>query len=146
MGIRCSSKALIHRDGKILLNRCADEVYGDYYSLPGGGQHTGETMHETLVRECLEETGYTVKPVRFAALCEAISPNTVHKMYHIFVCEITDTERKTPTETDELQVSTDWVALEDLPNIRMTPHVLRDRVRDIVNGAGGLFLGSEYIL
>ena len=35
--IRCTSKAIIRRDGKILLNRCA--IDGRiYYDLPGGGQ------------------------------------------------------------------------------------------------------------
>jgi ADP-ribose pyrophosphatase YjhB (NUDIX family) len=81
------------KNGKILLNKCLDKKYGDYYSLPGGGQRQYETLHEALARECLEETGYKVIPVRFAALCEAISidkelrekhPGYTHRVYHIF--------------------------------------------------------------
>lgn len=72
MSIRSTAKAVIINNDKILLNKCYDEYYGDYYSLPGGGQHTYETLQEAIVRECLEETGYKVKVVRFSALFEEI--------------------------------------------------------------------------
>lgn len=80
---RSSVKALIVKDDKILLNRCHD-IYGEYFCLPGGGQHLYETLHETVIRECIEETGYSVIPIRFAALCETIRTNRLHKIYHIF--------------------------------------------------------------
>jgi len=35
-----------------------------YYKLPGGGIDTGESLHEALVRECMEETGYRVRIIR----------------------------------------------------------------------------------
>ena len=52
MGIRSTAKAIIVQNGKILLNKCVDEKNGDYYTLPGGGQNTFESLSETLVREC----------------------------------------------------------------------------------------------
>ena len=64
MGIRSTAKAIIVQNGKILLNKCVDEKNGDYYTLPGGGQNTFESLSETLVRECLEETGYSVSPIK----------------------------------------------------------------------------------
>ena len=78
-----------------ILNKCFDEDNGEYYSLPGGGQHTYETLHEAVIRECLEETGYCVIPNRFVALCEEICenpktrelhPEYIHKVYHIQRC------------------------------------------------------------
>ena len=77
MGIRCIVKAIIIEEGKVLLNRCHDDKFGDYFSLPGGGQLQYETLQEAVVRECLEETGYAVAPVRFAALCETIFTDEV---------------------------------------------------------------------
>lgn len=68
MGIRSAAKAVVVDREKILLNRCHDEENGDCYTLPGGGQHPYETLAEALVRECLGETGYSVVPIRFAAL------------------------------------------------------------------------------
>lgn len=68
MGIRSTAKAIITNKDKVLLNKCFDQHNGEYYSLPGGGQHTYETLHEAVIRECFEETGYCVIPKRFVAL------------------------------------------------------------------------------
>ena len=54
--VRVSAKAIIIRKGKLLLLRARDRA-GIYYLLPGGGQNNGETLHEALVREFLEEPG-----------------------------------------------------------------------------------------
>lgn len=54
---RTAVRAIVQRDGRYLL---VTEKYGDY-KFPGGGAEPGETLEETLVREVLEETGYTVK-------------------------------------------------------------------------------------
>lgn len=51
---RLSVKALIVRDGKVLLT-IEDE--DDFWSLPGGGIDYGETAQEALVREISEEIG-----------------------------------------------------------------------------------------
>lgn len=51
---RLSVKALIVRDGKVLLT-VEDE--DDFWSLPGGGIDYGETAQEALVREMSEEIG-----------------------------------------------------------------------------------------
>ena len=72
MGVRSCAKAIVVHDGRLLLNRCRDEANGAYHALPGGGQNPGETLEEAVVRECREETGYQVCPVRFAALFEEI--------------------------------------------------------------------------
>jgi len=54
--IRNSAKAVIIKDGKVLLTQNIDEE-GLFYLFPGGGQEKGETLHEAVVRECIEELG-----------------------------------------------------------------------------------------
>ncbi len=85
MGIRNSAKAIIISNGKILVNKnlntLGDMCYGlpdgaIYYDLPGGGQHQYETLEEAVVRECLEESGYTVAVERLLAVYEEISMNS----------------------------------------------------------------------
>jgi len=154
MGIRSTAKAIIVDGGKILLNRCHDEHNGDYYSLPGGGQDTYETLYEALVRECREETGYAVKPLRFAALCEEICddpfiretyPAYAHKMLHIFVCGLASREAQAPTETDDFQLAAEWVDIGALPGIRLLPQALGERIVRILEDDTPLFLGSAHI-
>ena len=58
LGIRPSVSAVIFdRVGRLLLQRRAD---GGQWGLPGGSMEIGESLHEAVRREVLEETGLRV--------------------------------------------------------------------------------------
>jgi len=154
MSIRSTAKAIIINKDKVLLNKCFDKHNGEYYSLPGGGQQTFETLQEAVIRECLEETGYSVIPKRFVALCEEICenpktielyPEYIHKMYHIFLCELTDEIAKKPLEIDEMQISSEWIDIEELDKIRLLPNALNENIDKLIRSEIPMFLGSERI-
>jgi ADP-ribose pyrophosphatase YjhB (NUDIX family) len=151
MGIRSTVKAVIVKDGKILLNQCYSETFGNYFSLPGGGQNLHETLEEAVVRECLEETGYAVAPVRLAAVCETIFANEEnHRLYHIFICEILDDEKRTPTGKDSTQteLGSEWTDINIINKINITrlfPTAVRDNIQGIINGTASIYLGSDYL-
>ena len=53
--------AVCFENGKLL---CIEKTRGPYqhrYDLPGGSQQLGEGLTETLIREVMEETGFTVR-------------------------------------------------------------------------------------
>ena len=53
--------AACFENGKLL---CIEKTRGPYqhrYDLPGGSQQLGEGLTETLIREVMEETGFTVR-------------------------------------------------------------------------------------
>ena len=53
MSIRNTSKALIVKENRVLLNRCRlEKTVEIYYDLPGGGQQLFETMEEAVIRKC----------------------------------------------------------------------------------------------
>ena len=154
MNVRSTVKAIVLHEDKVLLNRCRDRNNGDYYSLPGGGQEQYETLAETIHRECLEETGYFVEPIRFCALMEEICLDPVireqyaqyaHKMLHIFLCRLTSTEHVKPTETDDLQISIDWVPVEDVPKLNLLPKEVRAALNQLISDDTPQFLGSVYL-
>ena len=154
MSVRSTAKAIILHKGKVLLNKCYDKHNGHYYSLPGGGQNRYEPIEEAVVRECLEETGYTVTPVRFAALCEEICldeeirriyPQYAHKLYHIFVCTLASEEGKAPTETDDLQLGAVWVDVAALSSVRLLPRAVGEHIAEMIKGAPPMFLGTEHL-
>lgn len=154
MSIRCAAKALIVKDGCVLLNRCRKNDGGVYYDLPGGGQHQYESMEEAVRREVMEETGMTVHNLRFAALAEEIYtdealrrkyPDYSHRMMHIFLAEPVG-EADGATEKDWGMEDSEWIPIEtveSLPEVR--PSSVQKRIREIVSGGAPVYLGTEYV-
>jgi|GEM_PF-213385 len=162
MAIRNTCKALVVKDGKLLLcknvrptdDRCwwvlpQGAVCCD---LPGGGQNMDETLEEAAVRECLEETGYTAAVKRLAAVYEMIFMSEhfrarylrhVHKVHFIFLCELTDAPRVMPTEMDTDMQGTEWVDLRELENTPLYPAVVKDNIHRMLDAKEMLFLGSQ---
>lgn len=146
MPIRNSAKAIIIKDGCILLNQCTSPM-GSYYALPGGGQNHGETLEEAIVREIHEETGRAARPVRMCGVYEQITPGrgegTDHKVYFLFQCELENDEVAAPTERDRYQLGTQWVPLKILSTTKLFPQTIRDNVEKMLASENTLFLGSE---
>ncbi|MEG0985677.1 MAG: NUDIX domain-containing protein [Clostridia bacterium] len=147
MAIRNSAKALVIKDGKILLNRCRSR-YGAYYALPGGGQKVGETLEEAIRRELLEETGVSVMPQRMAGVYEQVTQRRDgvpdHKVYFFFLCALTNAENKKPTERDAYQLYSEWVDLGEAAVGRLFPRTVRDNLLRMIYGDTTYFLGSEH--
>lgn len=152
--IRSTAKSIIIRDGKVLLNRSIGERIGEYYSLPGGGQNHFEPLEETVLRECLEETGLRVRILRMAAVCEEIwedpvirekSPDYAHRMLHIFLCEPDESYAAiTPSEVDKGIVDQVWVPIEEADTLPLEPVPLARHLRGVIDGSAPFFLGTVF--
>lgn len=146
MSVRNSAKAIVLHDGKILVNRCMSK-FGEYYALPGGGQNTGEMLSETVRRELLEETGYSVVPLRLSGIYERISEGrrdgNSHKIYFIFLCRLESTERKAPTETDRFQIGFEWIPVREVHRANLFPRAIRDNISGLIGHGETIFIGSE---
>lgn len=155
MSIRSTCKAIVINDGKILLNKCHDQYHGEYYSLPGGGQETLEFLPEAIVREVLEETGYTVVPEMFVGIGEEICtaeeivrdwPDYIHKMYHIYRCRLnTDVAKTEPTEVDDMQDESVWVTVEEAEKATILPEMVMKNLRNLIYGEHPVFMESVRI-
>ena len=152
--IRSTAKAIIVKDGKVLLNRCMGERIGEYYSLPGGGQHRFEPLEDAVRRECLEETGLHVRVLRLAAVCEEIwdseemrqaHPKYCHRMLHIFLCEPDESvAQEEVTELDYQMIEAEWVPLGEVDALPLEPRPLTKQLRAVLDGTAPLFLGTVY--
>ncbi len=69
--------------------------------LPGGGIDPGETSEDAIVREILEETGFTVKADRLVG--DYIPINRLSKRTHLFECSILGGEAQLSSETRGVQ-------------------------------------------
>ncbi|MBN2170146.1 MAG: NUDIX domain-containing protein [Candidatus Krumholzibacteriota bacterium] len=165
--VRVSAKAVIIEDGRILLTRNRDDQ-GDWYLLPGGGQRHGETLHETLVRECREETGCAVEPGRLLLVRDYIGAHhefaaedaDAHQVELMFACRRVagapppeDThasdEAATPGAAlangpipDSWQTGVAWIPLADLPRIRIYPRQLAGLLAGGIPDGGPVYLGD----
>ena len=146
LSARNSAKALVIHDGKLLVNRCISR-FGEYYALPGGGQHTGEMLGETVRREVLEETGYLVTPTRLSGIYERVSEGrrdgNSHKIYFIFLCRLDGEERATPSEKDRFQIGCTWIDLNQARHKNLFPRAIRDNLSGLVGRNETIFIGSE---
>ena len=77
--------AAIIRDGKVLIVRRARAPAYGVFTLPGGGVEAGETLHEAIIREVMEETALTIEPLGLAGYREAIARDADGKVERHFV-------------------------------------------------------------
>lgn len=147
--IRNSVKAVICREGRLLAIRKRD-AEDAYFILPGGGQEFGETFHETLRRECLEEVNAEVEIGPLIFIREyigahhefAASDGNVHQVEYMFLCSLRDPSTlRTGCHPDEGQEGFEWLPLSSLEEARLYPKALRASIRDWREG-NEVYLGD----
>lgn len=128
--MRVAVDGAVEHDGQILLIEYNDARLGPHWGLPGGGVEPGESIQQALVREVLEETGAHVIVGRLLMVNE-IDParygtlySDEHELRLLFHCTLaTNQEWHPPTIPDPAQVGIGWVALSELPQIRLLPPI-----------------------
>lgn len=132
--IRSAAKAMIVRDGRLLLVHCRDEQGGDWYGLPGGGQEQGEPLAETIVRECREEIDAQVEVVGLRFVRDYVVANhgfsyleeARHQVEHIFECRVPDDyAARSGPGADRAQVGVVWLDAEALETARVYPALIK---------------------
>lgn len=107
---------------EILLVQRGKQPYKGSWALPGGLVEVGEKLEAAVVREVLEETGLTVRPLYLGELFERIMPDAEGRIeYHYvladYVCEIVSGE---PVAADDAGAVT-WLRLDALDSLPLTP-------------------------
>ncbi|UEJ81749.1 NUDIX domain-containing protein [Brachybacterium halotolerans subsp. kimchii] len=137
LGPRVGVKALILRDGAILMNR-SDVDGHEVFDLPGGGQEYGETQAEALVRECAEEIGARVRVHGVACVWEFLTEiggfrreqiPLSHQLNVGFWCGLEPGEEpraEATTEMDAWQVGTSWLPVDQLDRFDVRPRAIAD--------------------
>lgn len=122
-----------YRKNKLL---CIEKNAGPYkgrFDLPGGSQEIGEGLTDTLVREVLEETGYTVlsysKPRVYDAFVKEEGMNfMVHHImvFYDFKIDNTIDQKVLPSLVDDgANDSERWVELDEINVENSSPLVLK---------------------
>ncbi len=141
--------------GKVLLVKRGHEPLRGYWSVPGGGVNTGETLEIAMRRELREETGLAVEPLFIVSVFERVTPDAAgNTEYHYvlidFVCRATGGDASPADDAAELG----WFSLDEARQLPMTPgtfdvvaraFVAFDAWRQSLAGSppGGLYLNLE---
>ncbi len=92
-------RAAVFEDDRILLVKEPDEAG---WSVPGGWADVGESASEAAARETLEESGFSVNPVRLLAAYDrdrhGHPPIAYHVYKLVYLCELLPEKRLTDVE------------------------------------------------
>lgn len=130
--IRVASKALIVRDGHLLVTVNSGEQ-STFYLCPGGGHDHGEDAPTALRRECREELGCEVVVGDLAFLRDYIAADHefahldgwVHQIEAYFHCELVPGGEPGLTgEGDTFQTGVAWIPLDGLADQPLWPKAL----------------------
>ena len=146
--IRNSVRALIMRHNRVLLLRKQRPDGGPRYVLPGGGQELGESIEQTLWRECLEEIGVPVDMVALLHVAEIFKARDTRpksfrqQIEFIFDCRVPADYVAGPGEKpDKGQLAVEWIDLSQIDVIDLWPTGTRKLVRQAALRQGPVYLG-----
>jgi 8-oxo-dGTP pyrophosphatase MutT (NUDIX family) len=148
--LRNSVKAIIIQSGRLLTIKYVDND-GEWFTLPGGGQEAGETLHQALRRECLEELGIEIEIGLLRYIREYIAMNhefadhdsDTHQIEFIFTCSIaTSLPEMSMIKPDPGQVGISWLPVEGLTSYRLYPKFIRSLLETAPDLSGPVYLGD----
>lgn len=110
--IRPTVRAVIFRQGQVLVQVKQRPAGPVYLTLPGGKQEPGETIPESLRRECFEEVAADVTVGRLLHVAEVFKPKaggTRHQVELLFACDVAaDYRPRMGHHPDPSQTGTTW--------------------------------------
>jgi 8-oxo-dGTP pyrophosphatase MutT (NUDIX family) len=148
--VRVSVKAIIIRDGRVLLVKSCDQD-GDWYLLPGGGQQHGESLPAALRRECREEIGVEVEVGALRLVRDYIGKNhqfaagdgDLHQIELMFECTIRGSAEPRPGPVpDEQQTGIAWLEIAELAGHRVYPGALAEHLGACGDRGEVVYLGD----
>lgn len=129
-GIRVTARAVIAHNDAIVLIEYEDTQSGRHFNLPGGGVNEGESLHEAVQREVLEEAGMHIQVGPLLIVWEYVPDDqepkygTRHTVAFVFLCEPIDDDMPRLSHTpDTDQINARWVPWQELEHIPLIPGV-----------------------
>jgi 8-oxo-dGTP diphosphatase len=142
---RIRAGAILLHSNRLLLVEHTDSN-GSWWTVPGGGVEDRETIYDAVIRECIEEVGLVVTPVRISAIRQYISDYfSLNQIEFFILCHIDSdsiTMKNLVGKNDEMSITNiQWISLADLHSYNILPAVLKtlDFASESI-----VFIGSDY--
>jgi len=116
--------AIVWKQERFLLIRRGKPPREGGWSIPGGRQEAGETVHEAVHREIREEAGIEIDILAVAAVVDLIERDEEDIKHHYTVIDMLAEWRSGETRAGDDAMDTAWAALEeidayDLPDLQV---------------------------
>ncbi len=136
--------ALIINDNKLLMAK--NKEYPCYYTV-GGGVRINETSEEAVIREVLEETGFTLEIDRLAYVQERfikISGQQYHEIRFFYLMKKSNINIIDNSFTDQGEKETlHWLPIDELAKLNVVPPFLQTRLANPIDVIEHI-VSSEY--
>lgn len=122
MDPKVAAAVLIEQDGRVLLVRRVNEPFRGLWTLPAGFINGGEDPAEAAERECLEETGLSVRVKRVLDIISGREHPRGADFIIVYQAEVIGGEMKPDDDADAVE----WFVRTELPPLafRATQKVL----------------------
>ena len=110
--------------GRLLLVRRGNPPSKDRWCEPSGRCLAGESSADAAVRECEEETGLQVRPVRSAGAASITDDGTIYDLED-HVCEVVGGTLRAGDDAAEVR----WVDAAEFARLPLAPGVLESLTR-----------------
>lgn len=112
-------------DHVLLIRRGKPPRIGEW-SLPGGLQHVGETVFEAAMRECLEETGIRVRPLRHLDVIDSIRRDAQGRVrFHYTLIDVAAEYVGGEPQAGDDAMHAEWVHRDVVPTLGMWTETVR---------------------
>ncbi len=120
---KVAAAVLVIQDGRVLLVRRVNEPFRGLWTLPAGFVNGGENPDEAAERECLEETGLTVRVTRVFDIVSGREHPRGADFVIVYLAEVFGGDMKPDDDADAVE----WFDKENLPPLafRATQKVLQ---------------------
>jgi len=126
--------AIVWKEDRFLLIRRGRPPRQGGWSIPGGRQEAGETVHEAVHREIREEAGIEIEILGVAAVVDLIDRDEAAINHHYTVIDMLAEWRAGEARAGDDAMDTAWVTLDqmgayDLPELQIDVITQADRQR-----------------
>jgi len=108
---KVAAAVLIEQDGRVLLVRRTNEPFRGKWSLPAGFVNGGEDPAQAAARECLEETGLTVRITRVLDVISGREHERGADFIIVYQAEVIGGDLAPADDAD----AAEWFARQELP-------------------------------
>ena len=114
--------ALIIKDEKVLLVKRKRPPAKDFWAVPGGKIHLGETLQQAAEREIFEETGISIIPGEPIFTFDAIERDGNGKVqFHYVIVDIFAEYKKGKPKAGDDATDVGWFSREDMEKLSVNP-------------------------